>query len=70
MKTKIKPVKDGIYRVVIEEYERGWGSRVDDVLHFVTESDAKQYCKEYNDKYNPPGPVPDWYMKARYIGAK
>lgn len=56
------------YKVVIIESERGWGSKVDEVLYFDNEAEARQYVRDYNDKYNPPGPAPDWYMLARYEG--
>ena len=56
------------YRVDIIESERGWGSKIDDSLYFDNEEEARQYAKEYNEKYNPPGPVPDWYMFAMYSG--
>jgi hypothetical protein len=56
------------YRVDIIESERGWGSKVDEVKYFDTEESALAFCKEYNDKYNPPGPAPDWYMIAQYRG--
>jgi len=56
------------YLVDIIESERGWGSKIDDSLYFDNEEEARQYAKEYNEKYNPPGPVPDWYMVAQYVG--
>lgn len=59
---------DNAYRVDIKEYERGWGSRVDETLYFDNEAEAKQYAEDYNRKHNPPGPAPDWYMIAIYAG--
>ncbi len=56
------------YKVVIIESERGWGSKIDETLYFDNEAEARKYVKDYNDKYNPPGPAPDWYMLARYEG--
>lgn len=50
------------------ESERGWGQRVDEVKEFDTAEEAQQFAKDYNTKYNPPGPVPDWYIVARYVG--
>ncbi len=56
------------YTVNIIESERGWGSKIDEVIHFPTAEEADQYVKDYNTKYNPPvkslNDVPDWYMKA------
>lgn len=56
------------YRVDIIERERGWGSKVDETIYFDDESEARAYAEEYNRKYNPPGPTPDWYMVAQYRG--
>ena len=55
------------YRVDIIESERGWGSKVDETKYFESEAEAKEFCKEYNST-NPPGPAPDWYMQANYVG--
>lgn len=52
------------WRVDIYESERGWGGRVDESLYFDTFEEADKYKTDYNDKHNPPGPVPDWYMVA------
>lgn len=55
------------YKVYIMEYERGWGSKVDETLEFDTQEEQEKYIKEYNEKYNPPmpfGQAPDWYMVA------
>lgn len=60
------------YRVDIVEYERGWGSKIEDTYYYDNEDEAKTYVREYNDKYNPPlkagESVPDWYMIAEYRG--
>lgn len=56
------------YRVDIIESERGWGSKIDETIYYDNEAEARAYVKEYNDKYNPPGPAPDWYMVAEYVG--
>lgn len=58
-----------VYKVNIIESERGWGQKIDETIYFSTEDKAKTYVREYNDKYNPPGPAPDWYMIAEYIGS-
>ena len=56
-------------KVLIIESERGWGSKVDEELEFPTYELAEQYCKEYNNKYNPPkDETPDWYMYAKIYG--
>lgn len=51
-------------KVYIIESERGWGSKIDEVKEFDTPELAATFVKDYNDKHNPPGPVPDWYMVA------
>lgn len=52
-------------KVYIIESERGWGSKVEDVLDFPSPEAALQYCKDYNNKHNPPMKLtPDWYMYA------
>ena len=55
------------HKVVIIESERGWGSKVNDVLYFDNEAEARQYVTDYN-KDNPTDHVPDWYMMACYEG--
>lgn len=57
-----------VYRVDIIESERGWGSKIDETKYFDNEQEARDFVKSYNDKYNPPGSVPDWYMIAEYCG--
>jgi len=52
-------------KVLIIESERGWGQRIDEVKEFPTQEAAYQFCKDYNNKYNPIGETPDWYMYAR-----
>lgn len=51
-------------RVRVWEYERGWGSRLDDTLYFDTKEEAEAYCKDFN-KDNTAAVAPDWYMVAR-----
>ena len=52
-------------RVLMIESEKGWGSKIDEVKEFDTPDEAKTFVKTYNEKHNPPGPTPDWYIKAR-----
>ncbi len=51
------------YKVYIMEYERGWGSRLEDTLQFDTQEEQEQYIKEFNAQ-NTETSVPDWYMVA------
>jgi hypothetical protein len=55
------------YRVDLIEYERGWGSKVDDTLYFDNEAEAREYVSTFNSK-NTAKEVPDWYMIAEYRG--
>lgn len=56
-----------LYKVIIMEYERGWGSKVDETKYFDTEVSAKEFVREFN-KRNTAATAPDWYMQAEYIG--
>lgn len=67
-KWKAKPSKKYVFEVWMEEYERGWGSRVDQIMFFKSAGDANNYCKHYNDEFNSEEIYPDWYMKAVYRG--
>lgn len=52
------------YKAVMMEYERGWGSRVDEVIEFDTEAERDKYITDYNTKWNNKKEVPDWYIVA------
>lgn len=53
-------------KVYIIESERGWGSKVDEVLDFDSREEAEKYASDYNSKYNDfTKGVPDWYMIAK-----
>lgn len=55
------------YQVDIMEYERGWGSRVDESIYFDNEEEARAYVEQFNSKNTGPT-APDWYMVAEYRG--
>jgi hypothetical protein len=55
------------FKVEITEYERGWGSKIDEVKFFDSEESAKAFCKDYNAQ-NVAETAPDWYMVANYAG--
>lgn len=59
-----KPVA---HRVNILEYERGWGSRIDEVKYFDNEPEARAFVVKFNSK-NTASTAPDWYMIAEYRG--
>ena len=56
------------FRVDLLEYERGWGSKVDETLYFDNEPEAREYVRTFNAK-NTATTVPDWYMVADYRGS-
>jgi hypothetical protein len=56
------------FRVDIIESERGWGSKIDETIYFDNGAEAKEYARAYNAKYNTATTVPDWYMRAEYVG--
>jgi len=56
-------------KVYMIESERGWGQRIDEVKEFPTKEEAEQFCRDYNNKHNPPMDVtPEWYMYAQMEG--
>ena len=60
--------KPTAFRVDLIEYERGWGSKIDETLYFDNEAEAREYVSTFNSK-NTAKEVPDWYMIAKYCGA-
>jgi len=56
------------YRVDLIEYERGWGSKLDETVYFDNEAEARKYAEDFNAK-NTDTVVPDWYMIAEYRGS-
>lgn len=55
------------FKVIIWEYEKGWGSRIDETKIFDSSdynNDAdKAFVKEFNS-HNKSKIIPDWYMVA------
>lgn len=58
-----------VWAVWVIEYERGWGSKVDDVRYFDTKEDADKFAKEFNSA-NTDEVAPDWYMQAQTLPVK
>lgn len=56
------------FKVNIVEYERGWGSKIDETIFYDNEVEARQFVKDYNAEWNTEKEVPDWYMIAKYEG--
>ena len=57
-----------VYRVDMIESERGWGQKLDETLYFDNEAEARQYAIDYNLTHNNKNYVPDWYIRAEYVG--
>ena len=57
-----------VYKVVLTEYERGWGSKHWDTLYFDNAAEARAYAINYNEKHNNLDSAPDWYVRADYVG--
>lgn len=51
------------YQVKIIESERGWGSKVDEVINFNSLKEANDFVSNYN-KQNNKDYVPDIYWRA------
>ena len=56
-----------MHRVDIYEYERGWGSKLDEKKYFDTKEEAEAFVVVYNSR-NTAKTAPDWYMQAKYWG--
>lgn len=53
-------------KVVIREFERGWGNKIDEIKEFDSLDLAVSFCAEFN-KENNLDCVPDWYMVAEIV---
>ena len=54
------------YEAAIWEFERGWGSRLDEVKVFDTIEERDAFVTEFNSRNTSPT-VPDWYMVAEAV---
>lgn len=52
-----------MFKAALLEFERGWGSRVDEIREFETEEERDRFIAEFNAK-NTADVAPDWYMIA------
>jgi hypothetical protein len=52
---------NGLFKVTITEYERGWGQRVDpnDTKFFTTREEAEKYAAHWEE-----GGSPDYFWRA------
>ncbi len=56
------------FKVVLTEYERGWGQKHWDTWYFDNEAEARKAAIDYNLEHNNKDYVPDWYVRADYAG--
>ncbi len=48
-------------KIAVWEFEKGWGSKIDDWKVCLTTEDANKFKEEFNAKNNL-SQTPDWYM--------
>lgn len=53
-------------KVQLWEFERDWGSRLDETREFDSKEEAQTFLNEFNAK-NTSEHVPDWYMIAKLV---
>lgn len=51
-------------KIAVWEFERGWGSKIDDWMVCQSVEDALKFKQEFNSK-NTEDSAPDWYMICR-----
>lgn len=52
-----------VFSLAITEYERGWGSRPDGHMFFLSEEDRAWFLKHDQEEKDQSGNVvPDWYL--------
>lgn len=58
-----KEIGTKVFPLAITEYERGWGSRPDGYMFFLSEEDRAWFLKHDQEEKNQTGDVvPDWYL--------
>lgn len=55
-----------VFSVAITEYERGWGSKPDGYIAFLTEHEADKFISTATADYT--GPAPDYYLAYDKVG--
>lgn len=61
-------VTQSLYKVQLTEYERGWGQKPFGEKYFDNAEEAKEWATKYNLENNNLDYVPDWYVRADYVG--
>lgn len=52
-----------MWKAVIYESERGWGTKIDEIKSFDTKEERDEFMHKFNAK-NTDLVAPDWYMIA------
>lgn len=66
---RIKKPNVVAFKVTFTEYERGWGQRHLDTEYYDNEAEARERAISFNREHNNKDRVPDWYVRADYVGA-
>ena len=56
-----------LFKIEINDVERGGVSKIEDTKHFETEADALYFCDQFNKK-NDEDYMTNKYHMAKYIG--
>ena len=57
-----------VFSLAITEYERGWGSRPDGHMFFLSEEDRAWFLKHDREEKDQSGDVvPDWYLAYQLV---
>lgn len=57
-----------VYKVKLTEYDRFSGQKDWDTKYFDNEQEARKWAKDYNEEHNNKDYVPEWYVRADYVG--
>ena len=63
-----KEIGTTVFPLAITEYERGWGSRPDGHMFFLSEEDRAWFLKHDREEKDQSGDVvPDWYLAYQLV---
>lgn len=63
-----KAIGTTVFPLAITEYERGWGSRHDGYLFFLSEGDRAWFLEHDREEKDQTGDeVPDWYLSYNLV---
>ena len=65
-----KEIGTTVFSLAITEYERGWGSRPDGHMFFLSEEDRAWFLKhDQEEKDQSCDVVPDWYLAYQLVNS-